>query len=247
MVDHGAVIVTGAGTGIGRRCAEVLADAGYAVAAIGRRPNKLEGYTTSGRIQPYVCDVRDTDAVAATLSAARADLGSIVGLVNAAGTIIEQSVDELTIDALREQFATNVEGTLIMIQACLGDLRTTRGSIVNFSSMLTRRPLPSSAGYTATKGAIEAMSRTLAMELAADGVRVNVVLPSLVRSDIYIDAGMDADDYAQMLKSLKGIFPLGRVGEPDDVAGLVRFFISTESSWMTGCAVNVDGGRGVGG
>jgi NAD(P)-dependent dehydrogenase (short-subunit alcohol dehydrogenase family) len=58
---------------------------------------------------------------------------------------------------------------------------------------------------------------------------------------------MDADDYAQMLKSLKGIFPLGRVGEPDDVAGLVRFFISSESSWMTGCAVNVDGGRGVGG
>jgi 3-oxoacyl-[acyl-carrier protein] reductase len=245
MVDK-SVVVTGAGTGIGRRCAEVLADAGYGVAAIGRRIDKLAGFETTGRVLPVVCDVRDEDAVARSVATARGELGAIVGLVNAAGTIIEQSVDTITIAALREQFRTNVEGTLLMIQACLGDLRGTRGSIVNFSSMLTRRPLPKSAAYTATKGAIEGMSRTLALELAEHRVRVNVVVPSLVRSDIYIDAGMPAAEYAAMLDSLQSIFPLGRVGEPDDVAGLVRFLVSDESSWMTGCAINVDGGRGVG-
>lgn len=244
--DQRVAVVTGAGTGIGRRTAETLADAGYAVAALGRRPEKLSGFSTRGTILPCPCDVTSTGDVARAASVISAELGTVSGLVNAAGTIIEQDIDDLTLDAVRAQFATNVEGTLIPILEFLGDLRLSGGSIVNFSSMLTRRPLPKSAGYTATKGAIEALTRVLAMELAADKIRVNVVLPSLVRSDIYIDAGMPPGEYAAMLDDLSGIFPLGRVGEPDDVAGIVRFLLSDESSWMTGTSINVDGGRGIG-
>lgn len=238
--------MTGGGAGIGRRCCEVLADHGYHVAALGRRASKLTGFESAGRIAAISCDVREPADMAAAVDRARSELGPITGLVNCAGIIIEQSVEEITLDALREQMRTNVEGTLIAIQACLDDLKASRGSIVNFSSMLTRRPLPNAVAYSATKGAIEAMTRSLALELAPHGVRVNVVLPSLVRSDIYIDNGMSQADYDAMLVSLASIFPLGRVGEPDDVAGLVRFLVSAESSWMTGVAINVDGGRDIG-
>lgn len=246
MSNRGVVVVTGAGAGIGRGCCESLADVGHPVAALGRRREKLVGYNTAGTVVAFPCDIRDRDQVTAVVEQIRRELGPVAGVVNAAGVIVEQSIDDLTIEALREQFRTNVEGTLITIQACLADLRSTRGSIVNFSSMLTRRPLKNSAGYTATKGAVEALTTSLALELADDGVRVNVVLPSLVRSDIYIDAGMPVLEYEQMLEGLKSIFPLGRVGEPRDVAGIVRFLIGEESSWMTGCAINVDGGRSVG-
>ena len=242
----GVVVVTGAGTGIGRRCCEVLADAGHPVAAVGRRAGKLRGYTTTGRIQGHSCDVREPAEVAACLEGIRSSLGPVYGLVNSAGTIVEQPFEGLTLEALREQFRTNVEGTLIMIQQCLDDLKATRGSVVNFSSMLTRRPLPGTAGYTATKGAIEGLTKALAAELAPHGVRVNVIRPSLVRSDIYIDAGMDPEAYDRMLDELTSIFPLGRVGEPDDVAGMVHLLISASATWITGTEFNVDGGRAIG-
>ncbi len=244
--ESGVVVVTGAGTGIGRRCCEVLADAGHPVAAVGRRAGKLRDYTSRGHIQSHSYDVREPSQVATCLEEIRASLGPVYGLVNAAGTIIEQSIEDLTLDALREQFRTNVEGTLIMIQQCLDDLKATRGSVVNFSSMLTRRPLANAVGYTATKGAIEGLTKALAAELAPHGVRVNVVRPSLVRSDIYIDAGMDPGDYDRMLDELTRIFPLGRVGEPDDVAGMVRLLVSASATWITGTEFNVDGGRAIG-
>jgi len=244
--EPGVVVVTGAGTGIGRRSCEVLADAGHPVAALGRRTGKLRGYETSGEIRGFSCDVREPTQVAACLGEIRSSLGTVYGLVNAAGTIIEQSIEELTLDALRAQFRTNVEGTIIMIQQCLDDLKQTRGAVVNFSSMLTQRPLPEAVGYTATKGAIEGLTKALAAELAPHGVRVNVIRPSLVRSDIYIDAGMDPEIYDRMLDELTCIFPLGRVGEPDDVAGMVLLLMSASSTWITGSEFNVDGGRAIG-
>ncbi len=240
------VVVTGAGAGIGRSSCEQLADSGYLVAALGRRVDKLDGYMTEGTVVGFSCDVRDLDQVRSCVKEVQGSLGQICGLVNAAGIIIKQPIEQVTITDMREQFRTNIEGTVIMIQQCLDDLKQTRGSIVNFSSMLTRRPLPNTALYTATKGAIEALTRSLASELAIHGVRVNVILPALVRSDIYIDAGMSPESYEQMLADRKGSYPLGRVGEPIDVAGLVRFLVSDESSWMTGCDIVVDGGRGVG-
>lgn len=245
MAD-GVVVVTGAGAGIGRRSCELLADVGYVVAALGRRVEKLRNYATTGRVVGFGCDVRKPQDVATCIDEIRSTCGEIRGLVNAAGILIEQPIEYVTLEDFRAQFRTNVEGTVIMIQECLSDLKRSRGSIVNFSSMLTRRPLPNASAYAATKGAIEALTKVLALELGVHGVRVNAILPSLVRSDIYIDAGMSPQRYEEMLTELKGIFPLGRVGEPDDVAGLVRFLISNESSWMTGCEMNVDGGRGIG-
>jgi meso-butanediol dehydrogenase/(S,S)-butanediol dehydrogenase/diacetyl reductase len=246
MPDEGVVVVTGAGAGIGRSSCEVLADAGFAVAAVGRRAERLAGYETRGTVEGFACDVRDRAQVEQCIAAVTEKFGDIRGLVNAAGVIIEQPIADVTPADIRAQFETNFEAVVTMVQACRGGLARTRGAIVNFSSMLTRRPLPNAAIYTATKGAIEAFSRALAAELAADGVRVNVIVPSLVRSEIYTAAGMSQEDYDAMLDDLAGLFPLGRVGEPIDVAGLVRFLVSDEAAWITGIDIPVDGGRAVG-
>ncbi len=246
MADSGVVVVTGAGTGIGRASCETLADAGFAVAALGRRLDRLEGYKTEGTIVGYACDVRDPAAVEHCIGEITESMGDVRGLVNAAGIIIEQPITEVTPADIRSQFATNFDAVVTMIVQCLPGLRHTHGSIVNFSTMLTRRPLPNATIYTATKGAIEAFGRGAAAELAPDRIRVNTIVPSLVRSQIYIDAGMAPEAYDAMLLDLERLFPLGRVGEPIDVAGLVRFLISDESSWITGIEIPVDGGRGVG-
>jgi NAD(P)-dependent dehydrogenase (short-subunit alcohol dehydrogenase family) len=242
----GVVVITGAGTGIGRRSAEVLADDGFAVAAIGRRLEKLQGYETTGQIVPFSCDVREPERVAECIAEVQASLGPVRGLVTCAGILRQAPVEDVTVDELREHFSSNVEGTFNVIQACLDDLKSTKGSIVTLSSLLTRRPLLNATAYAITKGAIEAMTKVIAAELAPQGVRVNVVLPSLVRSDIHIDAGMAPDDYEKLLDNLKGLFPLGRVGEPDDVAGVIRYLISDESGWMTGSEIVLDGGRAIG-
>jgi NAD(P)-dependent dehydrogenase (short-subunit alcohol dehydrogenase family) len=244
--NSGVVVVTGAGSGIGRASCEALADAGFAVAALGRTLERLAGYTTDGTVVGYSCDVRDEEQVHSCISEITSSFGDVRGLVNAAGIIVEQPITAVTPADIRNQFATNFDAVITMILRCLPGLQRTHGSIVNFSSMLTRRPLPNATIYTATKGAIEAFSRALASEVAPLGVRVNVIVPSLVRSKIYVDAGMPQDDYDAMLVDLRRLFPLGRVGEPIDVAGLVRFLVSDQSSWITGIEIPVDGGRGVG-
>ena len=244
-VNDGVVIVTGGGAGIGRGACEALADAGYVVAAVGRRVDKLRDYATDGRVVGFGCDVREPEEVGSVVAEISSSLGPIRGLVNSAGILTRGPFDGVTIAQIRDLFETNVEGTVLMIQHCLNDLKATRGSIVNLSSMLTRRPFADVTAYCITKGAIEALSMALARELAPHGIRVHVVLPSLVRSDIYIDQGMPPADYERMLDSATSMFPLGRVGEPEDVASIIRFLVSDESSWMTGCMINVDGGRGI--
>ena len=101
--------------------------------------------------------------------------------------------------------------------------------------------------YSATKGAIDSLTRALAVELGPIGVRVNCVRPGLVRSELHIGRGLDADAYEDMLASRGSSYPLGRAGEPSDVAGLVSYLLSDEASWITGAVVDVDGGYIAGG
>ncbi|MEX1275763.1 MAG: SDR family oxidoreductase [Bacteroidota bacterium] len=247
MPDNlGVVVVTGAGSGIGYATCEALANAGFLVAALGRRADRLTGYATpSGTVVDFVCDVTDREQVTSCISEITKELGDVRGLVNAAGIFIPRGIEEVTPADIREQFLTNVEGVVTMVQECLPGLRRTRGSIVNLSSLLTRRALPAMSIYVATKGAIEALSRALALELAPDGIRVNVVQPSLIRTEIFTAAGMPVEDSEALMTEWKDMFPLGRVGEPEDVATVIRFLIGDESSWITGADIPITGGRGV--
>jgi len=235
-------VVTGAGSGIGRACAEALARDGFKVVGLGRR----EGPLRAAAIEPRVCDVADARQTHAVLAALTEAFGRIDVLVNAAGLVRSARFGEMAEDDIDALVSVNLRGTLNTIRAALPGLRRHGGVIVNISSTLAQRPTAGAAVYAATKGAVDALTRALAVELAPDGIRVNAVAPSLVRSDIWLSAGMDQASYDALLAARGRDYPLGRVGEPSDVAALVAFLASPRADWMTGAVVPVDGGSSVG-
>lgn len=235
-------VVTGAGSGIGRACAEALARDGFKVVGLGRRVEPLR----AAAVEPRVCDVADAGQTRAVLSALTDALGRIDVLVNAAGLVRSARFGEMAEDDIDALVSVNLKGTLNTVSAALPGLRRYGGAIVNISSTLAQRPTAGAAVYAATKGAIDALTRALAVELAPEGIRVNAVSPSLVRSDIWLSAGMDQPSYDALLAARGREYPLGRVGEPSDVAAMVAFLASPRADWMTGAVIPVDGGSSVG-
>ena len=184
-------VVTGGGTGLGRASANVLTRDGFAVAVIGRRADRLIP-GDGENLFPYTCDVADHTQVRRTVSAVLSDHGRIDVLVNFAGVVgAQELIESITYDNVRQVINTNLIGTINFSVACARPLKETKGTVINMSSALARRPAPGTAVYAATKGGVEAFSLSLALELAEFGVRVNVVSPSLVRSEIFLAAGMD--------------------------------------------------------
>jgi NAD(P)-dependent dehydrogenase (short-subunit alcohol dehydrogenase family) len=235
-------LVTGGTAGIGLRIAQVLRDEGCAVAVAGRRRSRVEALIGSG-FKGYVLDVTD----AAALRKVAQDLGgSLDVLVNAAGIVRSGALEELTVEAIREVLAANLEGTVLATQAMLPLLKAARGCVVNFSTAIVRRPLSGTAVYAAAKAGIEGFTRAMALELGPAGVRVNCVAPSLVRSEIWLSAGMPPARYERMLAERAAEYPLGRVGEPQDIANLVSFIVSERADWITGAVFPIDGGSSIG-
>ena len=240
-------IVTGGGTGLGRDMANRLARDGFAVAILGRRAHRLEPVEGERRLYPHVCDVADRAQIKATVKAIRDRFGRIDVLVNNAGVMHCQTWDELSDEMIRYHLDVNLVGTINMCLECAPALKRARGSIVNVSSSLTERCAPSYLAYSASKGGVNAWSKTLAMELSRWGVRVNIINPSLVRSEIVIADGATPQEYEAHLEELgRTYFPMGRSGEPEDVSALVSYLASDESRWMTGATLTIDGGEAVG-
>jgi NAD(P)-dependent dehydrogenase (short-subunit alcohol dehydrogenase family) len=240
-----AALITGGTAGIGLRVAEVLRAQGFFVAVAGRRAERVEALIRDG-FAGYALDVAD----AAALARAAHDLGRRVGkldiLVNAAGIVRQAALESLSVEAVRAVLAANLEGTILATQALLPALKAARGSVINFSSGLVRRPVAGVAVYAAAKAGVEGFTRSMALELGPAGVRVNCIAPSLVRSDIWTSAGMSAERYAQLLAERAAEYPLGRVGEPQDVANLVSFLVSPQAQWITGAVIPLDGGSSIG-
>lgn len=245
MVDSLAV-VTGGGSGIGWATVQALVRQGWAVAALGRRQSRLHGWSKGELVTSLECDVTDRDQVRDTFARIYRDLGPISGLVNCAGVLSGGMLDSLSPESADKQWSTNVLGTVWACQAVLSYVSTSGCSIVNIGSLLTQRCTVGSSIYTATKAAVEGLSKSLALELAPRGIRVNVVSPSLVDSHIYLASGMSEQDYRKKLEDWGSEFPLGRVGNPFDVAGLIAFLLNRDlAPWITGSVIRVDGGRGV--
>ncbi len=240
-------IVTGGGTGLGRDMANRLARDGFNVAILGRRANRLKPQKNEHRLYPYVCDVADGQQIRTTVKAIIDKFGSIDVLVNNAGVMHCQSWDQLTDEMIQYHLDVNLIGLINICLECASALKRARGSIINVSSSLTERCAPGYLAYSASKGGVNAWSKTLSMELSEWGVRVNIINPSLVRSEIVIADGATPEEYDAHLKNLgETYFPMGRSGEPEDVSSLVSYLASDESTWMTGATLTIDGGEAVG-
>ena len=240
-------LVTGGGTGIGRATALALASDGMAVVIAGRRPEPLQEVAAEieaagGRAVAASGDLSVPDDAASAVNGAVEAFGGLHVVVNNAGTIRRNvRLHEVGIERWDEQIASNLRAPYLVLHAALPELLRASGdrSIVNVSSTLAVKPAPGIAPYAAAKGALIALTRCLALEYGDDGIRCNVVLPAVVRTPL---AHVDRPAFDEHADAMAAAYPLGRLGEPEDVAATIRWLVSPEAGWITGTAVPVDGG-----
>src|SRR6266850_4896512 len=242
------VVVTGASSGIGRAAAVRFGRNGAAVLAVGRKAMALnevahEIERAGGRCVPFEADVTSASAPAAIVGKAAEALGGLTTLVNAAGIIAMGTIENTTDEAWDEMLDINLRAPFRLMRAATPLLVASRGSIVNVSSVTGLRAFPGVLAYCVSKAGVDQLTRCAALELAAKGVRVNAVNPGVVITEIHRRGGMDAEAYEAFLEHSKTTHPLGRVGDPREIAELIVFLASDRASWITGATYSIDGGR----
>jgi NAD(P)-dependent dehydrogenase (short-subunit alcohol dehydrogenase family) len=242
-LDNKTVIVTGAGSGIGRATAIAFANAGANVLGVGRREaSLLETASERPAVTTFVADVCTDGAPEAVVAEAVRRWGTVDVLVNNAGAAALVPLGEVTGARITELFALNVTAPSLLARAALPYLREAHGSIVNVSSTFGHRPLPGGSHYAASKSAIESLTRSWALELAGDDVRVNAVAPGPTESEALAAAGLPADVVEKIKQDEADQIPLGRRGRPEEIADWIVHFADPASTWMTGQILTVDGG-----
>lgn len=233
----GAVCVTGAAGGIGLRLVECLLAEGYGVSAWDVAPGPLAGIADPS-LAVHALDVRDRGAMESAARAADQRFGSVHGLVTLAAIYRRQPFLEIDEETWDRHFAVNLKGSLLAAQAVLPLMRLQKkGSIVFFSSSLARTGGTKTAAYAATKGGILGLMRSLALDVARDGIRVNAVSPAIT------DTAMARTNHdAATMQARAAANPTGRIGKPLDMAQAALFLLDEENAFMTGQDIRVTGG-----
>jgi 3-oxoacyl-[acyl-carrier protein] reductase len=238
-------VVTGASKGIGAGIAKQLAAEGAAV-VVNYASSKSDAdrvvdeiAKAGGKAVAIQGSVAKKADVEKLFSAAEKAFGKIDILVNNAGVYEFMPLEDATEQQFHTMFDTNVLGIILATQAALKHFKSDGGSIVNISSLASSLTPPTGVIYNATKGAVDAITRTLAKELGPKKIRVNSVNPGMVITEGVVSAGFDKGDFRQMFESQT---PLGRVGQTDDIAPAAVFFASNDSKWVTGETLLIAGG-----
>lgn len=243
------VVVTGGSEGLGLSMAQAMAREGATVCLVGRSEAKLRAalqHFAPGQALTVAADVtRATDLQRLHTRLAALERPVDV-LVNSAGVANFTPFEKVRPEDLQASFALNVGAGYFVTQALLPLFATPGASVIQLSSYFARKSLPGrpSTVYSLTKGAIDALTRSLAYELGPRGIRVNAIAPGTVDTPMRrrsIEA-LSPEAQADMARFVKGAYPLGRIGEPADLDGIAVFLASAESAWATGAVFTVDGG-----
>jgi len=243
------VIVTGASSGIGRAAALLFANQGSSVIAVGRNEKELTSLSKkvtskTGVIKPHLADVTEMTQLERIITETVANQGRIDVLVNSAGIIKNGTIETTTLDDWDKMININLRSVFALSQKAIPYLAETKGNIVNVSSVAGTRSFPNVIAYCVSKAAIDQLTRCSALELAAQGVRVNAVNPGVVVTNIHKRGGMEDAAYDAFLEHSKETHPIGRVGTPEEVAELIYYLASEKAGWITGATYEIDGGRG---
>lgn len=238
-------VVTGASKGIGAEIARGLAAEGaavvvnYASAKDGAEKVVADIVSQGGKALAVQGDVSKQADVDRIFNEAQKAFGSVDVLVNNAGIYQFGMIEDVTVEEFNRQFNTNVLGLLLVTKGAVKSFGEKGGSIINISSTVTRITPPGSSIYTATKGAVDSITQVLSKELGGKKIRVNAINPGIIETEGTHTAGFIGSDFE---KNIVSQTPLGRVGQPQDIAPIAVFLASDDSRWLTGETIIASGG-----
>ncbi len=238
-------IVTGAGSGIGRACALALAHHGAKVTLVGRRLDRLDGVAREIGESALVVegDVSKNSQIDRVLERTIDRFGAINVLLNNAGVMHIGSAEQITETQWDETFNVNVRALWLLSRATLPQMRKAGGgSIINMASVLGINGARNRASYAPSKGAVVLLTKCMAADHGHENIRVNAICPSFVETDLTAAVVRNSPNPEKVRAERIAVHPIGRLGEPKDVAGLAVYLASDESSWVTGAVFPVDGG-----
>jgi NAD(P)-dependent dehydrogenase (short-subunit alcohol dehydrogenase family) len=239
-----SIFVTGAGSGIGAATVKRLLSEGASVVAADVRREEVDrvvGQLGGGsNVYGVAVDVSNREQVTAAVADALKRFGALHGLVNSAGIRGVGSVLDTEPDTWRRVLAVNLEGTFNTCQAFAraAEKTSTQGAIVNISSAAGLVGVPNRLSYVASKFGVTGITHTMALELAALGIRVNAIAPGMIRTSMTEPMFQDPEN----VKRIVAAHPIGRVGTADDIAAAIAFLLSEDASFITGVVLPVDGG-----
>ncbi|CAH1786372.1 unnamed protein product [Owenia fusiformis] len=246
------ILITGASAGVGAACAEHFASLGAKLSITGRNEERLnkikvlciEACNDESNILATKGDVTITEDLERIVTYTLQKFGRLDVLVNNAATLKTGGLQDTTMELYDSMMNTNMRSAFELSRLVVPYLKKTKGAIVNVSSVAGPRPFPKIMAYAVSKAAMDHFTRCLAQELAPDGVRVNSVNPGTVDTEMYVTNGiMTPEQFAEYKERQCGVHPLGRIASGKDVAQAVAFLASSESSFVTGTNMLVDGGR----
>ena len=237
-------LVTGAASGIGQQIALELAEQGAQVFVTGRS-NLDETAALHANIHPTIANVGETEDVARVLREIQKKFDRLDIIVNNAGMAPVAPIAEQTLAEFDRTFNINVRAIVDITTQALPLLKASKGNIINIGSAVANQPLPNMSVYSASKAAVKTLTLVWAKELAKDGIRVNNISVGPIETPIYEKTDLSPEEAAAHKARVTSLIPLGKFGQPHDIAALTVYLASDDANFITGADIAVDGGFGI--